>query len=149
VGTCPSLGTGIGVAAADQTHEFLRHRLIAPTVLAVLFGHGPANPRSGVVRPVGAVDLQLGRAAGPRRALNSRPIALGGPAPLAGIGASAAHYAVPRLIPVPTRNLQRKLQAILQESSAGRFWFSAARWIVSQWNCARNNLAGSLNDISC
>jgi hypothetical protein len=40
----PLLGTGLGIAAAHQSHEFLRRRLVAAADVAALLRHRPGHP---------------------------------------------------------------------------------------------------------
>ena len=59
-GRTAALGPRLGIAAAHQTHEFLRRRLVAATDVAALLRHRAGNP--GPFRPQGIVliDPRLG-----------------------------------------------------------------------------------------
>jgi hypothetical protein len=91
----PWLGPGFGVAAADQSHEFLRCRYVA--AVAALLRHRTTNPYPFCFQGILVVDPRFERAVTPSQVLNDRLSGLAGRGFIANIGGATAHDCHPLL----------------------------------------------------
>ena len=85
----PWLGSGIGIAAAHQLHEFLRSRLVA--AVAALLRHRAANLRALGFQRILFVDPRLGRAVTSGQTVEDRLAGFAGRGFIANIDVAIAH----------------------------------------------------------
>jgi hypothetical protein len=88
---------GFRIPEADQLHEFLRSRLVAPAAVAALLRHRATNPRPLGFRCNRLVDPPLGRAVALCRLRNYRLAGFAGRGFIANIDVAIAHDCYPLL----------------------------------------------------